>query len=184
MEIMKFLFLNIIIVISSCDIANFKTGNDRPTGVDPRALWIEKGLNGNGYWHLEKKEGKTTIYQSWLAGGNLHSEVVQQGNIRYSKIYHNNGNLQEKGSYLYGPVFDEISNTTEDGFSPFGLWVEYYENGKIHIISCHTPDIYESIGTKCGLELEYSEDGKVIRHFDFKRKCKKGCDGNAEHRQK
>ncbi|WP_167881486.1 hypothetical protein [Leptospira bourretii] len=145
--------------------------------MDPSAILVQPTNSKEKYWELEVKSlnGEVKKYLEWDLKGILQVEVIINGNSKYSKLYYENGNVKEEGNYIYTSVFDEASNTTEVEYAPFGKWIEYFDNGKVKSVSCHTPDYREDIGSNCEIKYQFSSSGKLLNKIDYKRKCKLEC---------
>ncbi|MBE7412649.1 MAG: SH3 domain-containing protein [Leptospiraceae bacterium] len=131
-----------------------------------------------GFWRLEVIKNGKKQETLWFSSGKIRATGLQIDKWQLTKIFYENGNLEEFSQRFFGKIWTQATNQTHEGLLTVGKTFSYYPNGKLKNISCSDLDIYEhevDENNNCGIEYKFDESGKLIETIDHKRKCKMGC---------
>jgi len=109
---------------------------------------------------LDKAGQKQGKWKYFYENGTVQLEGEFKNDLKngYFKEYSEDGNLVLTEKYIDGILQEDVEELAK-----LDIKTEYYPNGKVKIIASYNEDVPE------GVRREYSEDGKIVKGYVFKK---------------
>lgn len=146
----------------------------RPKNVHKKATWD----NEYKTWKYRNKDFRI----AWFANGKYKYKRLHLNKILDKKYaYYKNGSINYIEFERYFNMYS-LGDSKVDWIR-IGLWRKYYKNGEMKRAACYTlgripqGQRYSGmvISVKCGKEIIFDRNGRVLKIVQHKKKCKYGC---------